>query len=350
MIYVARILSGFSIGMATVTVAPYVGEISLNNIRGRMIVWQLIMVKCGILFAYVVGNSVSIRDMACICLISPCIFFIVVGIWIPESPYYLIGINEHEKAFKSLSTFRGHQNIQEEFNSIIEMVEISKNNQASFSDIFSCKGNRKGVAIVFIIATAQMMSGSQIIVAYLHTIINNIGSGVETNNISIIFGIIQIITAVLCGTVVDMLGRRPLVLIGCSGVTICNLVIGIYFFLKQYAIVDVQPISWLPVLAILSFIFFYCLGLSPIIITLLSELLNKNIKGMVIAIYTLYFAAVSFVMLKLFEIVTQAMGTHIPFLTFAVSTIVCIPIIWNILPETKGKSFAAILDILNNKQ
>lgn len=64
LIYVSRVLFGFTYGLSYSVLPMYLAEISSDKIRGSITIILTLMAKCGILFSYLVGNYNSLHTTA----------------------------------------------------------------------------------------------------------------------------------------------------------------------------------------------------------------------------------------------------------------------------------------------
>lgn len=326
----------------------YLGEISSDKIRGGITIMLTVMVKFGILFTYSIGPYVSFRTLPWINLGVP-ILFLVLIFWVPETPYFLLDKNRRAEAEACLIRLRGHTNVQSELNTMEEAVKKAQENTGTFRELFYKRGNRRALIIIIGLTSIQILCGSQSIIAYSETIFKKIDSGLEPSHISIIFGIVQLIAAGLSASVVDLVGRRPLLLISVCGTAICNFLVGLYFFLERQG-VDIQSLSWMPILAIMVFIVCYVLGLASVLFALLGEIFPTNVKAIAGAVYTITSSAYSFGVHKLFQVVSDGIGSDAAFWGFAAFGLIFLPFIYFLVPETKGKPLETILEELNKKK
>lgn len=110
---------------------------------------------------------------------------------------------------------------------------------------------------------------------------------------------------------------------------------------------DVSYISWLAVTAELLFVVCFIVGLSSVTYTLIAEIFPMDLKALGGAVFTFNSAVLSFILIKLFEVVSNSLGNFVPFFAFAIFTLVFIPFVWFCVPETKGKTLEAIQEELN---
>lgn len=333
--------------MAYTTMPMYLGEIASDAIRGSIGTLITVMAKLGILIAYAVGPYVSVKALASILLVAP-IIFVAVFIWLPESPYYLMGKNKEEDATKSLEWLRGHKDINPELLKIDAAVIKAKENKGTLKELFT-KGNRMALIIVLGLGACQQLCGSQAVVAYSTQLFKEVGGGLDPSVAAIIMGVIQLITAGLSSYIVDSLGRKPLLLLSTTGAAICNVIVAIYFLLKDKQGVDTSGISWIPILAIMVFIISYTIGLATVPFAILGEVFPTNVKALASGAFTVFASVIGFGVSKLYQVVNdhESLGTHVTFFSFGVFSFLFIFFVWFLVPETKGKSLDAILVELN---
>lgn len=345
-------LCGLTYGLCYTVVPMYLGEISSDKIRGGITIMLTVMVKLGILITYSVGPYVSFHTLPWINLAAPGLFLMLVY-WVPETPYYLLDTNKPKEAEACLIKLRGHTNVQAELSMMQESVnkaqEHSGSIRATLRDLFFTRGNRRALVIIIGLTSIQILCGSQAIIAYSEMIFTRIDSGLAPAHISIIFGVVQLIAAAFSASVVDLVGRRPLLLISVGGTALCNFIVGLYFFLERQGI-DTQPLAWIPILAIMVFIVCYVLGLASVLFALLGEIFPSNLKAVAGAVYTITSSAYSFAVHKLFQVVSDGIGSDAAFWGFAGFGIIFIPFIYFLVPETKGKPLDQILEELNSEK
>lgn len=334
-------------GLSYTVIPMYIGEIASDKYRGAMTILLTIMMKTGVLLAYVVGPYVSIRTMAWLSMIPPAMFLITIK-WIPETPYYQLGRNRDEESFATLSKLRGHEYVNAELQMMSNAVRKSEDNNGTFKELFYTRGSRKALIILMGLTSIQILCGSQAIIAYVETIFSKVGTQLDASEVSIIFGSVQLASAAFAASIVDSIGRRPLLMTSVTGTAVCNATVGIFFLLEKLQI-DVSSITWLPVLAMMSFIFFYVIGLSTVLFAVLGEIFPKNLKSVAGAVYTINSSILSFTVSKLFQVVSDGWGSDVTFLGFAFFGFLFVPFVWFIVPETKGKPLDSILEKLNSK-
>ncbi|XP_059612694.1 uncharacterized protein LOC132259159 [Phlebotomus argentipes] len=340
-LYASRLFCGTTYGMAYAAMPMYLGEISSDKIRGSIGTLLTVMAKFGILYAYAIGPYVSISLLAWILMILP-VLFVATFIWLPESPYFLLLKDRHEAAEKSLRWLRKSEDVSEELKRMDGAVKKAKENRGTVRELFT-RGNRRSVIICWGMAAAQQLCGSQAVIAYSQQIFEQVSSGLGGSESAIIMAVIQLVTASFSSSIVDRLGRRPLLLISTSGATICNTIVGLYFFLLHRG-VNMDAHAWLPITAIMLFIIFYTVGLATVPFALLSELFPTNIKAIASASYAAFAGCIAFGVFKLYQVVSDNLGMYVTFWGFAVFTLFFVIFVYILIPETKGRPLDEILE------
>lgn len=347
MLCLARICFGTSYALIFAIIPIYLGEIASPKIRGFSITTMVVMGRTGILFTFSVAPYLSISTMAWISMVPPILFF-VLFIWMPESPYFLIGRSKIADARKVLVKLRGHEEVDEELTKMEETVRKSRENKGTFRELLS-PDNRKALVNVFVIILIVFFSGGSALKDYSQTIFAKIGSNLGPKELSIILAGVSLTSVFIGNQVVDRFGRKPLLLTSVTGCAICNTIVGVFFYFSERQGVDVSAYSWLPILAIMLFWVCSSIGLGLCVHIMLGECFPKHLKPIVGGAAVLMSAISETVVVKSFQFITDGVGGDVSFGLFAVCLYLGIPfIIWRI-PETKGKSLEEILELLRPK-
>lgn len=345
MLYVSRVFSGFTYGMSYSITPMYLGEIASDAIRGSITTLLTVMAKTGILYAFAIGPYVSIYTMAWIG-VAPALIFLASFIWFPESPYFLLGKRRNEEALKSLQRLRGHNAVEPELKRMEMAVRKSEENKGSWRELLQ-PGVRRSLLIAIGLGGIQQLCGSQAVISYAQQVFEKVGSDLGASESAIILAVVQLVSAVVSTYLVDKINRRPMLLFSVTGAAISNTVVGLYFFLIRME-VDVSSFDWLAIVAIMTFIVSYTLGLATVTFAVLGEIFPKNLRAIAGAVFTINASVNGFIVGKLFQIVSDDLGSDVTFWGFAVFTYLFIPFIWFLIPETRGKALDVILELLKS--
>lgn len=347
MLFLGRVFFGIAFTFIFFATPIYLGEISSDCIRGFSITTLILMNRLGILFMFSLAPFLAISTMAWIGMIPPLIF-ISTFIWMPESPYFLIGKNKRTQARRALVRLRGHDEVDEELDTMVKTVMRSMENRGTLRELASPE-NRKGLVNVFTLSFVCIISGTNAIQDYSQYIFSKIENDLEPYEISIILAAVSLMSVFIGNLVVDRLGRKPLLLISVTGCACCNTIVSIYFNLSERHGSDVSSIGWLPICALMFFKVSFNLGLGLVTLSMLGEIFPKHLKAIVGASFVFIGACLEIFIVKLFQSVTDNAGGDVSFGIFAVCLFAAIPFIVFQIPETKGKSLDEIQDMMRPK-
>jgi hypothetical protein len=98
----------------------------------------------------------------------------------------------------------------------------------------------------------------------------------------------------------------------------------------------------LVLIGILGFVASFAMSLGPVMWVLFSELFSNRMRGIAISFVGLVNSAVSFVVQLVFPWQLENFGNSTTFLVYAAFALVGLPLVYWLLPETKGKSLEAL--------
>lgn len=105
-IFASLCLTGLSGGLMEAPVLTYVAEITQPHLRGMLAATGSAFVILGVSSQFLMGTYFNWRTVALICSILP-IISIILLMFVPESPHWLITKKRYEEAQKSLAWLRG---------------------------------------------------------------------------------------------------------------------------------------------------------------------------------------------------------------------------------------------------
>lgn len=336
-LYVARILCGLSFGVCYTVIPMYLGEIASPKIRGSITIMVTLMNKTGVLLGYSIGATVSFRQQA-FCSLVPPIAFLLLSPWLVESPYFLLKLGEREKAGKCLRKLRGH-NVPAELGEMMSTVQKSIEQPGTFRELFQGSANRQALIILIGLTSIQMLCGSPAAIGYSQTIFKKAGTQYEPGHVSIVFAAVQLMAVFLSASIVDRVGRKPLILTSISGMAVCHFCVGTHFLLIRLAM---PTNAYVPVVAIMLFIVCYAIGMASAFYAVLGEIFPTHLRAKAGALYTIISSVCSFLVYKFFQVISDGVGIEISFLGFGFICAMYIPFVLFFVPETKCKSLGEI--------
>ncbi|GLT92117.1 hypothetical protein SLE2022_099710 [Rubroshorea leprosula] len=342
-LYLGRLLEGFGVGIISYTVPVYIAEISPQNLRGSLGSVNQLSVTIGIMLAYLLGIFAQWRILAVIGIL-PCTILIPGLFFIPESPRWLAKMGMTEDFEASLQVLRGFDtDISLEVNEIKRSVaSTSRRTTIRFAEL---KQRRYwfplmvGIGLLLL----QQLSGINGVLFYSTTIFES--AGVESSSVATFgLGAVQVAATAVATWLMDKAGRRLLLIISSSGMTVSLLIVAVAFFWKEFISSDSSLygiLGILSVVGVVGMVVAFSLGMGPIPWIIMSEILPINIKGLAGSVATLGNWLVSWIitMTANYLLDWSHGGTFTIYMLVSAFTVAFVTL-W--VPETKGRTLEEI--------
>jgi sugar porter (SP) family MFS transporter len=305
-IILARFVSGIVLGLFTGVLPIYVNECSPINIRGQIGTIQQVLSVLGKLLVNILGlSSILGTDQLWLYL---CLILIIPGVihlnllFLTESPKYLyINKMNKQEAKKALIKLRNNDLILVE--NELKQIEYEQYNnelkQCKWIDFIRIKHLRYSLIITICIQLSQNLTGIDAFVFYSTDIFENIGlEGDWPNYSTIIISFVQLIMTIVSMMIVDLAGRKLLMLIGMIGISLfsfClalfrvlgqNVNIYIYFIIFIILIIiymnkypEQNWLNYMTVICAVLYIISWSIGPSSIPWLITAELFSSNSRG-----------------------------------------------------------------------
>lgn len=344
-------LQGIGVAYVTTVATIYVGEIATSRDRGTLGSLLQVFLSLGIVFMNVVATYFDYFVVNLLCLIFPLLSGLLF-LFVPESPYYYITVNDAARATESLMFFRNKHHYDEVKAELLEITRTVRQRDEDATKLsqklFHVKGNRRALLVCLGLIFFQQFSGINAILFYTKTIMAK--AGVMNIDLGVIYvSIMMFVTAVFvpvlaaCG-----FGRKWLLSISAIGMAVANFTLGAYYFISEHEILDLSPFSWVPLAMLLTYPFFYSIGYGPLPWVLLGEMLNDSIKFIASPLASSLCWALAFLISILFPVFDLWFGASIAFFTFGGLCVMALFFTVTMVLETKGLSLYQIQMILNN--
>ncbi|XP_027362111.1 sugar transporter ERD6-like 6 [Abrus precatorius] len=342
-LFMGRFLEGFGVGIISYVVPVYIAEISPQNMRGTLGSVNQLSITIGIMLAYLLGLFVNWRVLA-VLGIFPCTILIPGLFFIPESPRWLAKMGMTEEFETSLQVLRGFDtDISLEVHEIKRSVaSTGKSVTIQFADL-KMKRYWFPLMVGIGLLVLQQLSGANGVLFYSSTIFANAGIS-SSNTATVGLGAIQVIMTGITTWLVDKSGRRLLLIISASIMSVSLLLVSIAFYLEGVTSEDSCLYGILGILSVaglVAMVIGYSLGLGPIPWLIMSEILPVNIKGLAGSIATLTNWMTSWIITMTANLLLtwSSGGTFLIYTAVAAFT-VAFAAIW--VPETKGRTLEEI--------
>ncbi|KAK4431675.1 Hexose carrier protein HEX6 [Sesamum alatum] len=343
MLIFGRILLGVGVGFTNQSVPLYLSEMAPSKYRGAFNVAFQICVSIGQnSAAFINYGTVRIRGgwgwrISIAMAGVPAAFLALGALFLPETPNSLIQYsNDHEKAKKMLQKIRGTDDVQAEFDDLIEASYASKAIKHPFKNLMQRK-YRPQLVMSVAIPFFQQMTGINVISFYAPLLFLTIGL-VENASLlaSTVIGLIGSTFIYLALVLVDRVGRRPLFHIGGIQMLVSQILIGGFMAAK---LGDHGSMEKGYALGILILICVYISGFSlswgPLGWVVTSEIFPLEIRSAAQSITVAVNLLMTFFIAQIFLAMLCHMKSGI-FFFFAAWVVVMSLFVYLLLPETKN--------------
>lgn len=334
-----RFMGGIAIGIASGLSPMYIAEVAPASIRGKLVSLNQLTIVIGILAAQIVNWSLVSDDMGWNiekawrwmfwAAAFPAAAFLILAMFIPESPRWLAMKGRKEKAFATLVRIGGDEYAEGELRTF-EEADARRREQGGLRLLFS-KPYRLVLVIGIVVAMFQQWCGTNVIFNYAQEIFQSAGYDVDSTFINIVVtGIANLIFTFVAIYTVDRLGRRALMLIGAGGLAGIYAILGLCYYMEVSGVMMVA----LVVLAIAC----YAMSLGPVTWVLLSEIFPNRVRAVAVAVGTFALWMASCILTYTFPFLNAFLGTSGTFWIYACICLAGFIFFLYRLPETKGKS------------
>lgn len=304
----------------------------------------MLFMSIGIFYAQLCGYALPMMGYHFMLLAVP-IVFTIAFIFMPETPMHLMRKGKLNKVLGAYRFLRGKEyDPSEEIKAIEE--QIAKEAQGSgFCETMKSKASKKATLICFVLMFYQQLSGINAVVFYTKEIFIESGSELPPHWCVVIIGVIQIFASFIPIWLMDKLGRKILLMTSCALMGVSSFSLGLFFTLKDGNIVDkhgVKDIGFIPIVSLIIYIVFFCVGMGPIPWMAPSEIFAPEVKAKCGSAAATFNWFLGFLVTRFFLNVTSAIGNDMTFYIFGISTSSAVFFVLFCMPETKGKGFAEI--------
>ena len=402
---IARIIGGVGIGGAILIAPIYIAEIAPPKLRGSLVSFNQLNIVIGISVAYFSNyflvdlGEESWRWMLGVEAIPAVIYFLCL-FTVPKSPRWLIlKLNQVKLARKILMKIGGEA--YAEYTIIeIQRGQAKKESKGRLQDLFQPK-YRTIMIIALGIAFFQQITGINAIFYYAPTIFEQAGGSTDSSFLqAIVVGLTNLVFTLVAIWLIDRLGRKPLLLIGTSAMTVALVLATLAFnnatynfdaaslkkvsseqtrealmslegnsfnsqtelfttvrpMLSDAQFLDfqrnqitnfIQVNATLVLIAILLYVAAFAISLGPVMWTLISEIFPSKIKGIAISVVGFFNSLVSFSVTQIFPWELTNLGPTSTFAIYALLSLMAVFFVLRFVIETKGRSLEEVEELLS---
>ena len=270
-----RIIGGIGVGLASMLSPMYIAEIAPANVRGKLVSWNQFAIIFGMLVIYFVnlliassGNEEWLINQGWRWMffsgVIPSGLFLLLLMFVPETPRYLVMKGKEDQALKVLNKISGEKEAP------VILAEIKDTMHETSIPWLSY-----GFLVIFIgimLSVFQQFVGINVVLYYAANIFRNMGSSIDASLIqTIIVGIVNLVFTVLAILTVDKFGRKPLMIIGGLGMAISMIALGFSFYFGK---VGLGALVFM-----LTYTASFAISWGPVTWVLLSEIFPNSVRS-----------------------------------------------------------------------
>jgi SP family sugar:H+ symporter-like MFS transporter len=297
-----RFVGGVGVGVASVIAPAYIAEIAPAHLRGRLGSLQQLAIVSGIFVAllsdaFLAGLAGGAEKTLWLgqpawrwmflTMLVPAAVYGFLALQIPESPRWLVARGELARAGDVLRQVLGASRVSTKVAEI--QGSLDREHQPSMRDI---RGRALGllpiVWVGILLSVFQQFVGINVIFYYSTTLWRSVGfTESRALTITVITSVTNVVVTLVAISLIDRIGRRPLLLIGSAGMAVTLGMMAVCF---THAIGSGSNVS-LPspwgTIALISanlYVVFFGVSWGPVVWVLLGEMFTNQIRAAALAV------------------------------------------------------------------
>lgn len=400
----ARIIGGIGVGGAILIAPIYIAEIAPPKLRGSLVSLNQLNIVLGISVAYFSNYVIKDWDgenwrwMLGVEAFPAALYFLLL-FTVPKSPRWIIQkFGDLPRAKKILIKISGEEIATKTIKNIEDNLG-KKEPQGTIKDFFQSR-YATILIIAFGLAFFQQITGINAVFYYAPTIFEQAGGSTDSSFLqAIVVGLTNLVFTFIAIYLIDKLGRKPLLLIGTSAMTIALSLATYAFYDATYEVNDttiakvenesirtkldqfngqtynsqseffdvVDPIltdnefrsfknndiknfininATLVLIAILLYVAAFATSLGPVMWTMLSEIFPSSVKGIGISVVGFFNSLVSYSVTQFFPWELSTIGPTGTFAIYAIMALLAFFFVQKYVIETKGKTLEEVEELL----
>ncbi|MFC0141652.1 sugar porter family MFS transporter [Erwinia mallotivora] len=355
-----RMIGGLAVGMASAVTPLYIAEVSPKDLRGRMLGMQQMLMVSGQVVVYVV-NFLIAKGMSHQWLVTtgwrwmlasgliPCLLFMLLVCFMPESPRWYVLRDKQKKALKVLTRLSNPTHALRLHSEIRQSLVIAEQ-----PDGVAKKGilrDKKATYILWIgcaIAVLQQVSGINILLYFAPSLLQNVTGNTQDSLFQSIFlGLALLAGVIFALFAVDRTGRIPLLRWGSLGCAA-------FLFITSWTFMhDIK--GYASVIGLICFVLVFGMSWSLGAWLLISEIFPNRMRAVAMGFAFCSMWMSNFIVTQSFPMMNRnpTLMAHFngafPLLLCGGFSLVAFWFVGRFLPETRGISLEHIEPLMLSK-
>ncbi|WP_372404983.1 sugar porter family MFS transporter [Streptomyces luteireticuli] len=331
----ARFVLGLAVGSASVITPLYLSEIAPPHIRGRLVSFNSLMIVSGQLLAYVV-NAILARWEAWRWMLGlaalPAVALFVGMFFLPDTPRWYISKGRTDDAGHVLRRTLPADEVEAELGRIDHARALEADARRGAWQELRTPWIRRILLIGVGLAVVQQITGVNAVIYFAPKILESTGLGTNAAiTATIAVGAISVVATAIGMSLIDRLGRRPMLMGGLAGMAVSLVALGAAFRLPHSTAVSVLVLALM-----VLYMAFMQATLNTGVWLLLAEMFPLKVRGLAMGTAVFVMWMVNFAVALLFPVLLDAVGAGVTFWLFAVACVLSFAFCKRWAPETKG--------------
>jgi SP family sugar:H+ symporter-like MFS transporter len=347
-----RIIGGFAIGMASVIGPAYIAEVSPPAIRGRLASFQQAAIVLGIAVSQLVnygilqgangdqrGKIIGLEAWQLMLgvMVIPAVVYGLLSFTIPESPRFLLAVGRTSDAKAVLAGVEG-KDVDLDARVTEIQTAMHREHKSKFTDLLRTRFSFLSIVWIGIgLSVFQQLVGINVAFYYSATLWQSVGIDPSSSFLySFTTSIVNIIGTAIAMVFVDRIGRRPLALIGSSGMAVA-LALEAWAFSSKHGSTLPNTQGTVALVAAHVFVLFFALSWGVVVWVFLGEMFPNRIRAAALGVAASAQWIANWAITASFPTLADwnLSGTYVIYTCFAVLSI---PFVLIFVKETKGKT------------
>jgi sugar porter (SP) family MFS transporter len=337
----ARAIIGLGVGFTSVTAPVYVSELAPPQSRGMLIGLFQFALTVGIALAdlvgYVLADQQAWRPMFGLAVV-PTVMFLAVILTVPESPRWLFAHDREKDAENVLLSYTDSSGAQQ------FLIDIQEGLAAPVEQRWSALWSpavRGSLFIAVGMTVLQQVTGINTIIYYGPQIFAFAGNASHSSAILATFAVavVNVVATVVGISLVDRVGRKPLLYVGVTGMTLALFALSYAFSHNATLGPSLGPIA---IVCLMVYIACFAFSLGAIAWILVAEVFPLRVRGRGVAAGTIGSGISNFIVSLTFLSLIESIGSARTFAIYGAMSIVTLLFVRFVVPETRGRDLESI--------
>jgi SP family sugar:H+ symporter-like MFS transporter len=299
-----RLVGGIGVGVASVIAPTYIAEVAPARIRGRLGSMQQLAIVLGI-FAALLSDAwlangggashplwfgLSAWRWMFLAAVVPAAIYGLLVLAVPESPRHLVAkgrIAEARVVLQQVLDMHSDAALDRKLNDI--EVSLRSEHRPRLSDL---RGTAAGllpiVWVGILLSVFQQFVGINVIFYYSTTLWHSVGfSDADSFKITVVTSIVNVLVTLVAISLVDKIGRKPLLVIGSAGMAITLGTMAWCFSQATGSGAELSLPGSVGIVALVAanaYVIFFGVSWGPVVWVLLGEMFPNRIRATALAV------------------------------------------------------------------